>query len=200
MSVPPDTKFHMEATDSPEDIKRTLRRSLLSLRCSLNDEKRARWDAKISDRIQSHLQTHSLTTLGIYFSTQNEPDLMTLYETLSRKGIILSLPVVIRKTAPLLYAKWKPGDQLVKDNYGISTPETRAYASLPEALLVPCLGFTPDRFRLGYGGGYFDRTLEQEPRPHTIGVAYSCLQTRFPIQEYDIPLDVIITETGAIGK
>lgn len=200
MSVTSDTKLHMNATDFPEDIKPALRRSLLSVRCSLDDNERAQWDATIGKHIESHLQAHSMTTLGVYFSTRNEPDLTALYDALSRKGIILSLPVVIKKAAPLLFAKWKPGDPLVKDSYGISTPAARDFVSLPEALLVPCLGFTPDRFRLGYGGGYFDRTLEEEPRPHTIGVAYACLKTHFPIQQYDIPLDVIITETGTIKE
>ncbi len=188
----------MKVTDYPEDIKPALRRSLLFLRCSLDDNKRAQWDAKIGEHIEHHLKTRSLTTLGVYFSTQNEPDLTALYDTLSQKGIILSLPVVIKKAAPLQFAKWMPGDPLVKDSYGISTPEIRDFVPLPQALLIPCLGYTTERFRLGYGGGYFDRTLEQKPRPHTIGIAYSCLASRFPIQEYDIPMDCIITETGPL--
>ena len=198
MSVPPDTPFHAKAGNAPENIKPALRRSLLSLRCALDDGERARWDAKIGEHIAFHLTARALATLGVYFSTQNEPDLMALYDNLSRQGIILSLPVVVKKAAPLQFAKWKPGDPLAKDSYGISTPANREFVALPQALLIPCLGFTEDRFRLGYGGGYFDRTLEQKPRPYTIGVAYSCLKTAFPIQPYDIPLDTIITETGII--
>lgn len=188
----------MEAPDSPAETKPALRQSLLSLRGSLDDMQRAKWDAKIAEYIEHHLQTRSLTTLGIYFSTRNEPDLTALYDRLCQKGITLSLPVVVKKATPLRYAKWKPGDPLVKDSYGIATPENRDFVALPQALLIPCLGFTPEGFRLGYGGGYFDRTLELKPRPHMIGVAYACLETRFPIQEYDIPLDVIITESGII--
>lgn len=199
MSVPPDKKLYMKAIDSPEDIKPALRHSLLSLRCGLDENDRVQWDKKIGEYIECHLRAHSLTTLGVYFSTRNEPDLMALYDTLSQKGIILSLPVVIKKASPMQFAHWKPGDPLVKDSYGISTPETRNFVPLPQALLIPCLGYTKDRFRLGYGGGYFDRTLEQKPRPHTIGIAYSCLQSRFPVQEYDIPMDCIITETGPIA-
>ena len=198
MSVPPDTALQMEATDTQKDIKPDLRRSLLSLRRSLDEQQRLQWDTKISEHIENHLKTRSLTTLGVYFSTQNEPDLMALYDVLSRKDITLSLPVVIKKTAPLQFAQWKPGEPLLKDLYDISTPATKKFVPLPQALLVPCLGFTKDGYRLGYGGGYFDRTLEQKPRPHTIGVSYSCLKTTFPVREHDIPLDYIITETGIV--
>ena len=198
MSVPSDTTLQMDAADTRKDIKPELRRSLLSLRHALDEQQRIQWNTRISEHIENHLKTRSLTRLGVYFSTQNEPDLMALYDVLSRKGITLSLPVVIKKATPLQFAQWKPGDPLKRDSYDISTPETRNIVPLPQALLVPCLGFTKDKYRLGYGGGYFDRTLEQKPRPHTIGVSYSCLQTAFPVDEHDIPLDCIITETGIV--
>ena len=64
----------------------------------------------------------------------------------------------------------------------------------PAALLVPCLGFNEERYRLGYGGGYYDRTLEHAPRPRTLGIAYACLQAQFASGPYDIALDHIVTE------
>lgn len=198
MSVPSDKKTDIDTHAQKQDIKLALRRSLLALRCSLDDAKRAPWDQKIREYIEQHLQIHALSSLGVYFSTRNEPDLTELYASLSRKGMILSLPIVTGKASPLQFATWKPGDPLVKDNFGIPTPKNQEWVSLPQALLIPCVGFTRNRFRLGYGGGYFDRTLEQQPRPHTIGIAYACLEASFPVQEYDIPLDWIITETGII--
>ncbi|MDL2283904.1 5-formyltetrahydrofolate cyclo-ligase [Oxalobacter sp. OttesenSCG-928-P03] len=198
MSVPSDKKTNTGTTGSQEDIKPALRRSLLDIRRSLDDATRADWDKKISAHITHHLHIHAISSLGVYFSTRNEPDLMELYVALSEKGMPLSLPVVMGKASPLQFARWKPGDPMTRDSFGISTPKAREFVPLPEALLVPCLGFTPERFRLGYGGGYFDRTLEQTPRPHTIGIAYTCLKADFPVQEYDIPMDCIITETGTI--
>ncbi|MCL1886906.1 MAG: 5-formyltetrahydrofolate cyclo-ligase [Betaproteobacteria bacterium] len=198
MSLPSDKKRLVEAIDLEQDVKPALRRSLLTMRCALDEIERARWNRKIIEHLERYLQTHSFSTLGIYFSTQNEPDLIELYAALSRKGLTLSLPVVMGKTLPLQFVKWKPGDPLVKDNFGISIPEIKEFVPLPQTLLVPCLGFTRNRFRLGYGGGYFDRTLEQQPRPHTIGIAYACLEVQFPVQEHDIAMDCIITETGAI--
>jgi 5,10-methenyltetrahydrofolate synthetase len=188
----------METTTDRKDMKPELRRFFLGLRCSLDERQRSKWDRKISQHIEHYFQTRSPSTLGIYFPTRNEPDLTKLYVRLAEKGFSLSLPVVMDKRAPLRFAQWEPGDPLIKDSYGISTPEIRQFVPLPQTLLIPCLGFTSDRYRLGYGGGYFDRTLEQDPRPHTIGVAYACLKTAFPSQEYDVPLDCIVTETGII--
>lgn len=69
---------------------------------------------------------------------------------------------------------------------------------MPVAMLIPCVGFTEKRFRLGYGGGFFDRTLALYPETHKIGVAYSCLATTFDAEENDIPLDCVITEQGIV--
>lgn len=193
MSVPSDMKL-----DIPEKAKTELRHLLLTMRRSLEPEKRMQWDRQISQHIERYLKEHVMATLGIYFSIRNEPELTHLYETLSRKGFSLSLPMIVKKEAPLQFVRWKPGDALINGNFGIPVPQVQHAVPLPDAILVPCLGFTSDRFRLGYGGGYFDRTLEQKPRPHTIGVAYSCLKTQFEIQKYDIPMDCIITEEGVI--
>jgi len=198
MSVPSDKKMLIETADPEQDAKSALRRSLLVMRCALDDAARGPQDRKICEHIARYLLARPPTTLGVYLSARNEPDLMELYTALSQKGVTLSLPVVTGKASPLQFAKWKPGDPLVRDRFGIDTPEIREFIPLPRMLLVPCLGFTPERFRLGYGGGYYDRTLEKEPRPHTIGVAYSCLEVRFPIQAYDVPMDCIMTETGVI--
>jgi 5,10-methenyltetrahydrofolate synthetase len=59
---------------------------------------------------------------------------------------------------------------------------------------VPCLGFNPQGYRLGYGGGYYDRTLEPAPRPLTVGIAYACLAAAFDGAPHDVALDAIVTE------
>ena len=64
----------------------------------------------------------------------------------------------------------------------------------PEVVLAPCLGFNDQGFRLGYGGGYFDRTLAQSPKPTAIGIAYANCRRGFVAEEHDIPLDLIITD------
>ncbi len=194
MSVPLDTKVNIEQQDSLKDSKTTLRRSLLTLRLSLENDQRQLWDKQICHYVEHYIEKHQIKSLGVYFAIRNEPELTQLYQSLASKDITLSLPIVISQNAPLQFAKWQPGDLLIKENYGIPVPKQKEIVPIPNAVLVPCLGFSQNRYRLGYGGGYFDRTLEQKPRPHTIGIAYSCLQIDFPVQQYDIPMDCIITE------
>jgi 5-formyltetrahydrofolate cyclo-ligase len=68
----------------------------------------------------------------------------------------------------------------------------------PPALLVPCLGFNEHGYRLGYGGGFYDRTLADGIRPVTLGIAYACQATAFAVDSHDVPLDIIVTETTKV--
>lgn len=183
MSLPP----------SPSD-KNALRRSLLDIRRHIGDEDRARWNAAISERLELWLQTHPVATLGVFWPIRKEPDLLSLYERLAARGVQLSLPVVVGRDQPLRFAAWSPGDVMVKDSFGVPVPEQPVFVATPEALLIPCVGYNAGRFRLGYGGGFYDRTLTVVPRPLAIGIAYTCQQTDFGADPHDIALDVIITE------
>lgn len=183
MSLPP----------SPTD-KRALRRALLDVRRSISEGNLVRWNAVIGERLEQWFQTHPVTTLGVFWPMNKEPDLLSLYEKLSRCGVRLSLPVVVGKDQPLRFAAWAPGDTLVKDSFGVSVPEQPMFGTIPETLLIPCVGFNAGRFRLGYGGGFYDRTLAVTPRPLAIGVAYSCLQADFGTEMHDIALDMIVTD------
>jgi 5-formyltetrahydrofolate cyclo-ligase len=123
-----------------------------------------------------------------------EPELLTLYETLSLRGITLAMPVVLEKNQALIYVRWQPGEPLARDASGTMAPIQREYVIQPAVVLAPCVGFNEEGFRLGYGGGYFDRTLAQEPRPTAIGIAYAITHTQFAAEAHDIPLDLIITD------
>ena len=105
------------------------------------------------------------------------------------------MPVVIDKKGPLEYRAWRPGEKLVDGVWNIPIPERRRIV-VPQAVLAPLVGFDRDCYRLGYGGGYFDRTLAAlAPRPWAIGVGFelSQLETIYP-QDFDIPMDLIVTE------
>ncbi|MGA8380332.1 MAG: 5-formyltetrahydrofolate cyclo-ligase, partial [Stellaceae bacterium] len=96
---------------------------------------------------------------------------------------------------PLEYRAWRPGDPLVDGVWNIPVPERRDIV-VPQAVLAPLVGFDRDCYRLGYGGGYFDRTLAAlAPRPWAIGVGFeaSMIETIRP-QAHDIPMDLIVTE------
>lgn len=172
-----------------------LRRSLLASRSALAAEFRLRCDIAISRHIRYWLQENPVRILGVYWPIRAEPDLRALYADLSCEGVALALPVVLDKDAPLAFAEWAPGDVLTADAYGVPTPVTRRLLQ-PEGILIPCVGFNADNFRLGYGGGFYDRTLVATPRPRAIGVAYSSARASFSAGPHDIALDIIITDQG----
>lgn len=176
--------------------KTALRRSMLAARLAISPELRANWDAAIGARLKAQLMRQPLQTLGIYWPIQGEPDLREAYADLADRGVQLALPAVTRKNAPLEFFAWRPGDALGVDACGVAAPTTRDTPVVPQVLLIPCVGFNPQGFRLGYGSGYYDRTLEREPRPMTIGIAYSCLLTLFDAASHDVALDTIITESS----
>jgi 5-formyltetrahydrofolate cyclo-ligase len=180
--------------------KGTLRRSLLAVRSGIEDSQRKEWDAAICSRLEHWLKTRPISSLGVYWSIQKEPNLLPIYTRLTERGVRLSLPVVVGKDEALQFAAWAPGDAISKDAYGVPVPELKVFGPYPDALLIPCVGFDVRRFRLGYGGGFYDRTLAVNPRPLAIGIAYSCQQTDFETNSHDIALDVIITEASQVSN
>lgn len=173
--------------------KTDLRRSLLTARDAIALDVRMCCDIAITERVHAWLQDNPVKSLGVYWPIRSEPDLRTLYDDLTQKGIKLGLPVVMKKDAPLAFALWKPGDALASDAHGVPVPVERNLMH-PEALLIPCVGFNTDNIRLGYGGGFYDRTLATEQRPLAIGVAYASSRASFTAGPHDIALDVIITD------
>ena len=176
--------------------KTVLRRALLEKRVAITPDIRRQWDDAIAGQLRTWLAAHPVKTLGVYWPIRSEPDLRPLYAELATLGIQLGLPVVVAPYAPLRFAAWSPGEPLVKDAMSVSIPVNTDHALHPDALLIPCLGFNSDNVRLGYGGGFYDRTLAATPRPYTLGIAYSCTLAQFPVAPHDVPLDRIITETA----
>lgn len=180
------------------DAKALLRQALLARRRALSADNRAAADALIGERVAAWCAQRQVKNLGVYWPLRGEPDLSASYAELARLGVALSLPVVLERDAPLRFAAWTPGEAMHKDTMGIAVPEQLRFGPLPAALLVPCLGFNAGKFRLGYGGGFYDRTLALSPRPLTLGVAYAALAAAFDGQAHDIALDAIATEDGII--
>jgi len=179
--------------------KAALRKTLLAARARISPQDKAQWDAAIGARLLAwwHAQQSEMrgdATLGVYWPLRGEPDLASAYAALAADGVRLALPVVLERDAALGFAQWTPGEALVRDTMGVAVPATLRMIARPAALLIPCLGFNAQRFRLGYGGGFYDRTLEAQPRPLTVGVAYSCLLADFASAPHDVALDLVITE------
>lgn len=173
--------------------KAMLRTELLANRQSISAEVRRNWDAAIGTALKNWLGSRRIRALGVYWPIRSEPDLRSIYEELAANGMRLALPMVKAKDAPLVFLAWTPGDPLARDSYGVMVPQA-AEEIAPDALLVPCVGFNNGNYRLGYGGGFYDRTLAKTPRPEAVGIAYECGRARFEAEAFDVPLDVVITE------
>ena len=176
--------------------KAALRKTLAQRRASIGATDKAAWDAVIAARLLHwwHSQAPAPAMLGVYWPLRGEPELLPAYAELAAGGVRLALPVVVARDAALGFADWQPGEAMQQDQMGVAVPAVLRMVARPPALLIPCLGFNDQRYRLGYGGGYYDRTLAEYPRPLTVGVAYACQQAGFAGAAHDVALDAIITE------
>ncbi|HZS80235.1 MAG TPA: 5-formyltetrahydrofolate cyclo-ligase [Herbaspirillum sp.] len=184
-------------TDATDSEKSLLRLHLLAARKVMTPAAKAAAETAICTRLLAWLRRHPVASLGVYYPIRQEPNLYPAYSALSTQGVQLSLPIIRGKDLPLEFVRWTPGEMLVKDAMGTSAPP-HGETVRPHALLIPCLGFNTAQMRLGYGGGFYDRTLTPAPRPLAIGVAYADARVDFAAQAHDIALDLIITEAIAV--
>ena len=136
--------------------------------------------------------------LSAYWPIKGEPDLRPLMADLHEGGVTVALPLVETKAAPLTFRRWTPETRMVRGDWNIPVPPPDAPVVTPDIALAPLVGWTADGYRLGYGGGYFDRTLAAlSPKPFVVGIGINAAQikTIYP-QPHDIPLDLILTEKG----
>jgi 5-formyltetrahydrofolate cyclo-ligase len=183
----------------PADVKawrKTERERLIADRMALAAATRRQWGERIAAALQRELAGRS-GVLGVYWPFRAEFDPRPLVDWALAEGRGVALPVVVDRKGPLEYRRWRPGEALVDGVWNIPVPAKRETA-FPAAVLAPLVGFDRECYRLGYGGGYFDRTLATlSPRPLAIGVGFSFqeLETIHP-QSFDVPMDVIVTEAG----
>lgn len=151
--------------------------------------------------IETRLKALKGRVLSAFWPIQAEPNLRALISELHHDGVTIALPVVETKAAPLVFRHWTPETRMVRGDWNIPVPPPTAGRLTPDIALAPLVGWAPGGWRLGYGGGYFDRTLAAPDRPFTIGVGFQSarLDTIFP-QPHDIALNLIVTEAGVQGE
>ena len=187
----------------PDEVKRwrrAERERLLALRQAVPADERRRLGAAIETELRA-LITMRPGILGGYWPFRAEFDPRPLIDWAVACGCTVALPVVIDKKGPLEYRAWRPGETLVDGVWNIPVPEKRDIVT-PAIVLAPLVGFDCDLYRLGYGGGYFDRTLAVlSPRPLAIGVGFDFqeLETIHP-QPFDVPMDLIVTQAGVRAR
>jgi 5,10-methenyltetrahydrofolate synthetase len=181
----------------PSRDKKLLRRQLQAERQSLVD--RHQRSVHLQEVLRVWLVSRPERTIGAYWPIKGEFDaLPALYRWSEAEGVRrIGLPVIDRETKQLRFHVWYPGCPMEEDAFGIPKPkDTEAF--MPQLLLVPCVGFGPGGLRLGYGGGFYDRTLGAlTPRPVTVGVGYAHgFLPWLEAEPHDVPLDAILTEDG----
>jgi 5,10-methenyltetrahydrofolate synthetase len=189
-----------QVMNMPDDIKqfRKLQRAeLLARRLAVTINQRRQWNDTINRLLIEGFPFLQQWTIGIYWPYKGEFDPRFLMREFRKGGAVAALPIVIQKEGPLQFREWWPGVPVTKGVFNLPKPDGTAILQ-PNALLIPPIGFDLKGYRLGYGGGYFDRTLASlMPQPLKIGVAFelSRMETIYP-QPHDIPMDFVVTETA----
>lgn len=180
------------------EIKRLARSKATFIRNDVHERAKAGAGAALAARGLPVAMNTKNKVISAFHSFGTEISTFELFDKLVAEGWITALPVVVAKNTPLVFRQWAPGDALVLGRWDIQVPPVEAPEVLPDVLLVPLLAFDRKGFRLGYGGGFYDRTLEKLrglKKVTAIGVAYSGQEMDMvPRDAYDQRLDWIMTE------
>lgn len=181
--------------------RKTERPRLLKERQALAESVLSEFRARIDSHIERTFADLVHGVVAFCWPYKNEYDARYLAAALRRRGATTALPVVVAPKTPLIFREWHPGVTLRPGPLGIPYPADSAEVR-PDHVLLPMVGWDADGYRLGYGGGFFDRTLAaMQKRPRVIGVSYEfChLRTIHP-QPHDIPADFVVTERGVYRR
>jgi len=191
------------ALNSYQDIyrrRKLLRHDLISKRVSTDIEIIRSWNVLIDKNLLSAFSgflSLKNIVLGLCWPFKHEYDGRFLARRLRLNGTLTALPVIVHKDEPLQFRSWKPGDRMKIGSLGIKYPIDTELLT-PDIYLLPFVGFDQNGYRLGYGGGYFDRTLASlTKKPLVIGVGHeiSKIKTIEPLA-HDIAMDYVVTELG----
>jgi len=174
---------------SIDERKRGLRRVMR--------ERRAVSDGVLPERVLACVLEAGIEPVAAVWPLPGEPDLRGVCRALDEAGVGVCLPQTPSRGHPLVFRRWGPGVPMVRGRFGTVHPEGEVV--VPVLVLVPFLAFDRRGFRLGYGGGYYDRTLAGLPGVASLGFGYACQEvTEVPVDRYDRPLDRIVTEREVI--
>ncbi len=194
-STPPS----VEHTPDHGVFRAALRREKLAARVALDPAAHDALSVALERHLSALLRPLALQTLAFCAPVRGEFDARPLASRLIGLGWHAAMPVVTAVDAPMHFHAWTPASVMGTDRYGIPIPADGA-AVIPDIVLLPLLAFDAQGFRLGYGGGYFDRTLAaMAPRPQAIGVGFELGRVAdIRPQAHDVRLDAIVTEAGLL--
>lgn len=194
-----------KSSESAGDAKKALRKELLALRNALPDRQHR------SELLQQVMRVWLLqredTVIGAYWPIKGEFDPLPALHRWKEDGELLdqpqprriALPVINKAHKTMTFHIWYPGCEMEEDAYGIPKPKDTEMVS-PTLLFVPCVGYSAGGYRLGYGGGFYDRTLASlQPKPFTVGLGFTQgFVDDLEPEPHDIPLNAILNDHGVV--
>jgi 5-formyltetrahydrofolate cyclo-ligase len=187
--------------DALKSWRKAQRERLIEAREAVDSRTLDRWRVRIDGYLERSFPGLAGRRIAFCWPIRNEYDARHFARTLRTRGALTALPVVVAPKHPLVFREWHPGVELAQGALDIPYP-AHSQEIFPEAVLLPMNGWDPQGYRLGYGAGFFDRTLASlEMRPVVIGISYE--QARMPTihpQPWDIPVDYLVTERGVYRR
>jgi 5-formyltetrahydrofolate cyclo-ligase len=182
-----------------EEAKAALRIRAHASRAAILNSTRADASRSVADHFFRSIPLRPGEIVAGYWRIKDEMDVQPILVRLMDTFQPVCLPVVLGDEEPLELRLWEQGAPLYEAGFGTLAPSELAPKVEPDVVLMPLLGFDKRGTRLGYGGGYYDRTLERlSKRPRLVGIAYAAQELEnIPREAHDVPLDVIVTENGA---
>ncbi|GAB4437787.1 MAG: 5-formyltetrahydrofolate cyclo-ligase [Rhodocyclaceae bacterium] len=178
-----------------------MRVRLIAARQALPARARSRGSAAIERHLERLLERLAAGVIGFCWPIRGEYDPRALMARLVAQGRKVALPVLVAESAALDFREWVPGAAMDADRYGIPFP-AQGRRVHPDVIVIPVVGFDAAGFRLGYGGGYFDRSMAAlDPRPIAVGTGFELgrIDSIRP-RPHDIPMDWVVTETGMFRR
>ena len=177
-----------------QDWRKRERERLIAARLALDPEYRAAQSQAIARELDRRIPSRAGTIVSAYWPIRGEHDLRPWMHSAAARGLRIALPVALALRQPLVFREWRPGAAMTRGLWNIPHPADGAEV-VPEVLLAPLVGYDAQGYRLGYGGGFFDRTLAQlAGAPLVLGVGYpfAAIPTIHP-QPHDIAMSAIVT-------
>ena len=174
--------------------RRAERARLIAERQAYPVANRAEAEARIGAELSRRIGPVAGRVIGLYWPFKGEPDLRAWAEAQRQAGASLALPVVVAKGAPLIFRRWNASTTLERGVWNIPIPSAEAPECLPDVVISPIVGLDNENYRLGYGGGFYDRTLARMRaggavvRVIGVGFEFQRIRTIFP-QAYDVAMD-----------
>ncbi len=177
------------------------RERLIAMRLATAVDERGRVAEDVAAELDKLVDVRPGLVVSLYWPIRGELNLLPWMRSMHERGARVALPVVVAKGQPLIFREWTPEGQMARGVWNIPIPADGEELT-PDVVLSPVVGFDARCYRLGYGGGFYDRTLAAQPlKPLVIGVGLPTMQiaTIYP-QPYDIPMDVVVTGEGRVFR